>query len=349
MLKSLDINNFTLFKACKLRFSNRLNIFIGENGTGKSHLLKLPYSIIASSAEEYMSSRGGQPTKSSLQSGIAQKLINVFRPDTLGRLVKRRQGREKCRLKFSFTPSALNVEIAFATNSKTEVDVRSQPTAYIDKTPVFFPTHELMTIYPGFISLYENYHTGFEETWREMCLLLGAPAVKGPREKRVKEALQPLEEAMGGSVVLDANGRFYLHLPGKGTMEMSLVAEGLRKLAMVSRLIATGSLLDKGYLFWDEPESNLNPRLVKLIAVTIVDLALSGIQVFIATHSLFLMREIEILLQQKKYKSITPRIFSMQGQHEEIFIEQGESFDDIKEIVSLDEELMQSDRLMELS
>jgi hypothetical protein len=42
---------------------------------------------------------------------------------------------------------------------------------------------------------------------------------------------------------------------GSGTMEMPLVAEGLRKLAMVARLISTGTLLDKGYLFWDKPEA----------------------------------------------------------------------------------------------
>ncbi|WP_281258757.1 hypothetical protein [Avibacterium endocarditidis] len=43
-------------------------------------------------------------------------------------------------------------------------------------------------------------------------------------------------------------------------MEIPLVAEGLRKLAMVARLVATGTLLDKGCLFWDEPEANLNPK-----------------------------------------------------------------------------------------
>ncbi len=39
-------------------------------------------------------------------------------------------------------------------------------------------------------------------------------------------------------------------------MEMHLVAEGLRKLAMIARLIANGSLVDKVSLFWDEPEAN---------------------------------------------------------------------------------------------
>ncbi|MCF8090722.1 MAG: AAA family ATPase [Desulfotignum sp.] len=351
MLTKLHIKNFTLFKHCNLHFSDNLNIFIGENGTGKTHLLKLPHAIISNSAEEATrnaNAQDSQPTKGALQSGIASKLVNVFRPDALGRLVKRRQGREKCEVKLSFRQSDLNVKIAFATNSKTEVEVLEMPSAIIDKAPVFFPTHELLTVFPGFVSLYKNYHTGFDETWWEMCLLLGAPAVKGPREAKVKKALQPLETAMGGSVVLDANGRFYLNIPGSGKMEMPLVAEGLRKLAMISRLIATGSLLDKGYLFWDEPETNLNPGLIKLIARVIIDLSKSGIQSFVSTHSLFLMREMEILLQSKEYKKIKPKIFAMVKDGDDIDIEQADNFDDIKNIASLDEELMQSDRFMEV-
>lgn len=96
MLTKLHIKNFTLFKHCNLHFSDNLNIFIGENGTGKTHLLKLPHAIISNSAEEATrnaNAQDSQPTKGALQSGIASKLVNVFRPDALGRLVKRRQGR----------------------------------------------------------------------------------------------------------------------------------------------------------------------------------------------------------------------------------------------------------------
>ena len=114
----------------------------------------------------------------------------------------------------------------------------------------------MLTIYPGFVSVYENHYLEFEETWRDTCILLGAPGVRGPKEKRrAGSSSEPLEKAMGGKVELDKNGRFYLNTPEQGRMEMPLVAEGYRKLAMIARLIATGSLLDKGYLFWDEPET----------------------------------------------------------------------------------------------
>ena len=37
----------------KLEFADGLNVFVGENGTGKTHLLKLPYAMLATSADEW--------------------------------------------------------------------------------------------------------------------------------------------------------------------------------------------------------------------------------------------------------------------------------------------------------
>lgn len=152
---------------------------------------------------------------------------------------------------------------------------------------------------------------------------------------------------MGGKVVLDTNGRFYLQVQGEGKLEMPLVAEGLRKLAMLARLISTGSLLDKGYLFWDEPEANLNPKLIKLMAEVILHLCANGIQVFIATHSLFLLRELEVLSEQKAFKGIPQRFFSLRLDENGVDVEQGDSIDDLQTLVLLDEELNQSQRYME--
>ena len=84
------------------------------------------------------------------------------------------------------------------------------------------------------------------------------------------------------------SGRFYLSIVGEGILEMPLIAEGLRKLAMLARLISTGTLLEQGYLFWDEPETNLNPKLIKLIAKVLLHLCQNGIQIFMATHSFFI-------------------------------------------------------------
>ena len=152
---------------------------------------------------------------------------------------------------------------------------------------------------------------------------------------------------MEGSVELDKSDRFYLNLNSGGRMEMHLVAEGMRKLAMVARLVATGSLLDKGYLFWDEPEANLNPKIIKTIARTILQIAASGIQVFIASHSLFLLRELHIL-QKREFSTFDSRCFGLHiGTDGAVSVQQGCTMDDIGEIAALDEDLQQSERYID--
>jgi predicted ATPase len=129
-------------------------------------------------------------------------------------------------------------------------------------------------------------------------------------------------------------------------MEMPLVAEGLRKMAMLARLISSGVLLEQGYLFWDEPESNLNPKLIKVIAASILAIAASGVQVFLATHSLFLLRELQLLLQSKPYQALSSRWFALAARNDAIVLEQSDRLDDIQTLVMLDEELAQSYRYL---
>ncbi|MGK4007142.1 AAA family ATPase [Sorangium sp. So ce1036] len=344
MIRSLHVKNFTVFSEADLDFGQHLNVLVGENGTGKTHVLKLAYSILATSWEEGRKPNAASPTKAALQTRLADKLVNVFRPEALGRLARRRQGRERCDVRMSCTNEAWDIAFGFSTQSKSDVSIDALPTEWVDAAPAYLPTRELLTIYPGFVSVYANHYLEFEETWRDTCLLLGAPLKRGVKEKRVRELLSPLEEAMGGAIELDKNGRFYFR-SASGRMEMPLVAEGLRKLGMLARLIATGALLDKGCLFWDEPEANLNPRIIKKVASSIVDLSLGGIQVFIATHSLFLLREIEMLLARKEGE-VDARFFGLHLSDTGVSVQQGPSVDDMGTIAALDEELEQSDRFL---
>lgn len=344
MIKSLEVKDFTVFPKAKFDFGQQLNLIVGENGVGKTHVLKLAYSILAASWEEGRKARGTAPAKAALETRLGEKLVGVFRPETLGRLVRRKRGRGKSEVKLVGSDRGQDVAFSFSTLSKAEVTCTQVPTDWVDAAPAYLPTRELLTIYPNFVSIYEGHYLEFEETWRDTCLLLGAPLRRGPREARAKELLAPLEEAMDGAIELDNNGRFYLNR-SSGRMEMPLVAEGLRKLAMLARLIATGALLDKGYLFWDEPEANLNPKLVKQLVPSIVALAASGIQVFIATHSLFLLRELEIVSGAGGEK-VDARYFGLHESTDGVEVMQGASIDDIGSIASLDEELAQSDRYL---
>ncbi|WP_349740511.1 AAA family ATPase [Roseateles cavernae] len=342
MLKNARFRNFTTTPNASWTFAPGLNVVIGENGLGKSHVLKAIYSLL-----KVQSGKNVELTKTALEKAYADKLMAVMRPEALGRLVKRKQGRDRCELELTMTNAAQSCAIGFATNAKSQVDVSSVPTAPLALPPVYLPTRELVTLCPWFVPLYENYHVEFEEAWRDTVSLLGAPSIKGPREKTVAALLEPLEAAINGKVVVDGpTGRFYLQVPGEGRMEMPLVAEGLRKIAMLARLISTGVLLEQGYLIWDEPETNLNPRLIKTVARSIVELSKRGIQVFIATHSLFLLRELEMLAEEETFRNVKSRYFALKNTPDGVLLEQGARIDDLQTLTLLDEELHQADRFI---
>ena len=330
MLTKLVLENFTAFPEARLEFARHLNVIVGVNGMGKTHLLKLPYAVVAMSAEEGRK-RTGRPTKAVLEPRLAEKLVNVLRPESLGRLVHRRQGGSRCDVML-FGKQRRFIRFNFATSSRSEVTVDIPPGHWHSRTPVYLPTHELLTVYPGFLSLYENHYVEFEETWRDTCLLLGAPELRGRRREAVAPLLEPLEEQLGGRVV-ERNGRFYLAPTSDDPMEMPLVAEGWRKVAMLARLIATGSLGKDDCLFWDEPESNLG-------------LCEAGVQVFVATHSLFLLREFEILLKHNPTE-VDQRYFALHRGNEGVEVSQSSEIGGIDPLVLLDEDLSQSDRFVE--
>ena len=146
---------------------------------------------------------------------------------------------------------------------------------------------------------------------------------------------------------LESNGRFYLKQHGTEKMEVPLIAEGWRKLGMLARLVAVGAVGADGCLFWDEPEANLNPTLIRKVAAAILGLCLSGTQVVAATHNLFLLRELEVLLQRPEFSNIEQRYFALR--REEIYVEvaQGEAMDAMEPLLLVDENLKQSDRYFE--
>ena len=351
MLKSLALDNFTAFSCAELVFGSDLNIIVGENGLGKTHLLKLPYALLTVGAEEAQKNHLKGPAKKTLERQVADKLLGVFRPESLGRLARRRRGRTRAEVRLTLQDGkeVEGFHLHFSSESRSEVRLDARPAGWSDKAPVFFPTRELLTLFPGLGAAYRSRYLEIEEEWIDTCDLLALPALRGPREQAIGTLLQPLEEAMEGKVVLDRNGRFYLNSSGRGIFEMTLVAEGHRKFAMLARLIANGSLLDQGYLFWDEPESNLNPVLERRMAEAIVGICRSGVQTFLATHSLFFLRELEILLAQTENRDVRHRWFALRRSpkdDEGVILDQGDSPDELQSIASLEADLEQGDRFL---
>ncbi len=103
--------------------------------------------------------------------------------------------------------------------------------------------------------------------------------------------LQALQAEMGGKIH-SKNEHFYLKT-SSGDIEFTLEADGVRKLALLWVLIRNGSLNNGATLYWDEPETNLNPSTIPVVVKTLLALERMGMQMFIATHRYVVLKEFE--------------------------------------------------------
>jgi predicted ATPase len=211
MISKLNLKNFSVFEEVDLHFSPHLNVIIGENGTGKSHLLKLLYATASGSQNMNLSTRTG---KEEFQRVIADGLRDIFKPDSLGRLVTRQQGRNRADIQVAFTKNTCNYSFSFASNSKTEVRLEKIPTEFQTENAIFFPTREMLSIFPGFAAAYRARELSFDRTYYDLALALEASPLKGRRPKE-ENLLQQLEQDVGGTVFVE-NSQFYLAVPGVG-------------------------------------------------------------------------------------------------------------------------------------
>lgn len=351
MISKLELSNFTRFSKVVLKFSEGLNVFVGTNGTGKSHIMKLMYANLQAIRKE--KDVPEVPTMGYIEAKVAQRLIGVFKPDALGRLARRCQGHTRTQVAMhvrgkSRSHKDQELSYNFSTRSQSAVSVECIPQAWDDSQSVFLPTREMLSIYPNFISTYDRVEIPFDETWRDLAKALGNPLPKGPHREGVNALVQPLEDALCGKIVLE-QGRFYIRNKN-GKLEAHLLAEGMRKIGTLAQLVVNGTLSKGSVLFWDEPEANLNPQLIKLAAQTIIGLVRRGLQVFIATHSLFLLRQLYLLAPQE-HRDLLYRYFALGGAPDELSevpISTSFSLEGLGEVASLACQLDQDQQLMEL-
>ena len=76
----------------------------------------------------------------------SSKLVGVFKPDFLGHLVTRARRRSRAEVLLAFEGVGEPVAFDFASNARSEVQVKAFPRAGLDETPVFLPAHELLTV-----------------------------------------------------------------------------------------------------------------------------------------------------------------------------------------------------------
>jgi energy-coupling factor transporter ATP-binding protein EcfA2 len=327
-LARLKLRRFTAFEEAVFDFAPGINVLIGENGTGKSHILKLVY-CLNESVRRYVSGEGLNGTPRALRDIVAEMLASVFQPDDLGRLVRRGVGRRKAEIVAIWSDGEKEQRLAVTLTSLGRLTVAAGAEVPLLERSVFLPTREVLSIFPGFIASYQRRESSFDRTVYDLCVALDARALRGPRDAMRAALLAPIERVLGGRVV-NENGRFYLKL-ADGDMEAPLVAEGLRKLGMLAYLVINGSLSENGFLLWDEPEASMNPRLTELSGGVVLGLAGSGVQTMLATHDYVLTSELTLSVEQQRSRDAAFFALGRAPKRKGTFVERGERLSELQE------------------
>lgn len=309
-IKALQANNFMIFNSLNIDLSPNINIISGENSTGKTALLKVMYANLKGYTDTY--GVRGSATKDDLKRTIVSKYQGVFRPDneSIGRLVNRKQGNNKANISTIFS-NGEEFKIEFTRKSLKHIDILKGNSVDIGKlAPIYIPPKEIISTTENFGALYDNYHIAFEETYYDLARLLEKPLRKGPNTSEQNEVMASFEKIVNGNII-QKDKKFYLKVKGSGEFEMGLVSEGYRKLTTIMYLILSGSLTKDSILFWDEPETNMNPKMIKPMVDALITLANMGVQVFVTTHDYFVQQCFNMEALYGKNKKLKYKFISL--------------------------------------
>lgn len=335
-IKQLQLKNFTAFADLSIEFSPGINIVIGENGTGKTQLLKAIFALC-----------GPETHGESASEQLARKLCRLYLPliDQVGEL-RRAGDRTEAMLRAS---DALDrgITVKFAGNA-TKVKVSADDR--LDLAPaVFIPTKEVLSLVRGLTSHRPHQPTIeriFDDAYLDLANRLrteddGSLQKKTQNNPRFFNIVPKLTNLIGGHYLLKDGGfcfqaGTYEDHQGQSTtdeelapqafkdsklrfvrraaplMSSSMTAEGFRKIGVLQRLLSNGSLNPgaSGPLLWDEPESNLNPKLMKDLVQALLELARNGQQVILATHDYVLLKWFDLLMDKGKGDQVRFHVLS---------------------------------------
>lgn len=140
-------------------------------------------------------------------------------------------------------------------------------------------------------------NVSFDDTYLDVINAAKIMISPGKDAAIKKTLLKQIEAIIEGKVFFDKKqDEFYL-THGNMKIEFNLVAEGIRKIALLWQLVKNGVLVSGSVLFWDEPEANINPIHIPIIAEILLNLQQNGVQIFISTHDYFLNKYLEVKRQ----------------------------------------------------
>ena len=265
----------------KMKFCDGINVLIGENGVGKTTVLKMIYAATQWSIQH-------------TDVGKTRNLLQFFSNSlTNSDTLKNAEHREGyCFYKVS--DGVHDFEYSLSHNSFFNFE----KWLGLNIQSVFIPSTEMLSHSKGFLAMNQKYNMPFDGTQIDIIVNASLPETREV-PKSMTGILDKISKVIDGTVIQE-NDTFYVVKNDGRKIDFSLEAEGLRKLGLLWKLIRNGLLEEGTVLLWDEPEANLNPELYPLVADILLELQKNGVQIFAATHSYNFAKYLEIRRTEKE-------------------------------------------------
>lgn len=264
-----------------LEFGDGINVIIGENGVGKTSLLKMIYAAT-------------QWSNTNVNTGKTKDLLHYFSSniDDNTALINYDFKEDYCYYKV--TDGTHKFEHSLSHNGISNYD----QWLGLNMQSVMIPTTEMLSHSRSFLALNEKFNMPFDGTQVDIIVNASLPETRKIPDNMIP-ILDKISDVIDGTIVFENDIFYVLKKDGRKT-EFSLEAEGLRKLGLLWKLVRNGLLEKDSILLWDEPEANLNPELYPLIAEILLELQKNGVQIFLATHSYNFAKYLEIRRENKE-------------------------------------------------
>ena len=282
-IERISIENFTVFDKIEIDFCKGVNIFIGENGTGKTTLLKLLYAwcnVDVNEHSEFLTRSIKNFNDLKLSEQLIQALKNSDHTDSWYREIIKLYSVGA----FSNFTDVVFESYPFGEEYLLGIEPSFNQFKEKQKIPsIFIPPSEMLSHTKGFPEHYEEYDIPFDDTQID---IIKKARLNATRELKplAKKLLSTVSKIIDGEVLYE-NDTFYIVKNNGAKIPFSMEAEGFRKFGLLWKLLRNG-LFDKAgtVLLWDEPEANLNPTLIPVLVDILLELSRGGVQIFLATH-----------------------------------------------------------------
>lgn len=292
MIENIRLNNFGPLLDIQWRNLGLINLVLGGNGAGKTFLLKALYASMKT-IEEY---KRGDDQRSAAEI-LADKLYWTFQADKIGELVTKGASGF---LSFDMNFGNRNFSYKFGKDTTKQISSLENHVLPRSSNSVFLPAKEVLSLHQIILKSREQDKSfGFDDTYLDLARALRQSPQRGKNYKEFSDSRQRLEDILGGKVEYDDSKGRWQFRKGNQKYPIGVTAEGIKKISILDTLLSNRYLDTSSIVFIDEPEAALHPTAISELLNIIAILAERGIQIFLASHSYFVVKKLYLLAQEK--------------------------------------------------